>query len=91
MWSVLISSVVHYRGSLSWFTIMSSENKTIHSSPGLCAHCRHSRRIESDRGSIFFMCKLSFEDARFAKYPRLPVLACAGYQAEPPNPLTKDA
>jgi hypothetical protein len=48
--------------------------------PGLCGNCQHSRRIESDRGSIFFMCKLSFEDSRFVKYPRLPVLACSGYQ-----------
>jgi hypothetical protein len=25
------------------------------------------------------MCKLSFADSRFAKYPRLPVLVCAGH------------
>lgn len=53
---------------------------------GLCEHCRHARRIESDRGSVFLMCKLSFEDSRFAKYPRLPVLVCGGYQEEPVNP-----
>jgi hypothetical protein len=50
------------------------------SNAGLCSNCQHSRRIESDRGSIFFMCQLSFEDSRFAKYPRLPVLTCSGYQ-----------
>jgi len=49
--------------------------------PGLCRDCRYSRAIESDRGSVFFMCELSFEDPRFAKYPRLPVLACGGYQS----------
>jgi hypothetical protein len=32
------------------------------------------------------MCKLSFEDSRFVKYPRLPVLACSGYQPEKANP-----
>ena len=48
--------------------------------PGLCRDCRHSRRTESDRGSIFFMCELSFKDPQFAKYPRLPVLSCSGYQ-----------
>ena len=60
---------------------MSSENDDtpIHSNVGLCQNCRHARRIESDRGSNFLMCKLSFEDSRFAKYPRLPVLACSGY------------
>jgi hypothetical protein len=47
---------------------------------GLCADCQYARRIESDRGSVFFMCELSFQDPRFPKYPRLPVLACDGYE-----------
>jgi hypothetical protein len=47
---------------------------------GLCADCQHARRIESDRGSVFVMCELSFTDSRFPKYPRLPVLACDGYE-----------
>ena len=47
--------------------------------PGLCANCRHARIIRSDRGSVFYLCELSFTDARFPKYPRLPVLACSGY------------
>jgi len=60
---------------------MSSEtdDTPIRLDPGLCGNCRYARRIESDRGSIFFMCELSFEDSRFAKYPRLPVLVCSGY------------
>jgi len=37
------------------------------------------------------MCKLSFEDSRFAKYPRLPVLVCNGYRPESAHPLAKDA
>lgn len=49
--------------------------------PGLCRDCQHAHRIESDRGSIFFRCELSFEDASFAKYPRLPVLVCSGYRS----------
>jgi hypothetical protein len=48
--------------------------------PGLCRDCRHSRRIESDRGSVFFRCELSLQDANFPKYPRLPVTSCRGYQ-----------
>jgi hypothetical protein len=61
---------------------MSSEtdNTPIRPKPGLCESCRHARRIESDRGSIFFMCELSFEHSQFAKYPRLPVLVCSGYR-----------
>jgi hypothetical protein len=45
---------------------------------GLCADCRFMRRIESDRGSVFYLCERSATDARFAKYPRLPVLRCVG-------------
>jgi hypothetical protein len=47
--------------------------------PGLCQNCEFARRIESDRGSLFLRCELSFQDPRFAKYPRLPVLVCSGY------------
>jgi hypothetical protein len=49
---------------------------------GLCADCLHARRIESARGSRFFLCELSLTDPRFAKYPRLPVLSCSGYTAK---------
>src|SRR5438552_15059196 len=47
---------------------------------GLCAACRNMRLIKSDRGSVFYFCQLSASDARFPKYPRLPVLKCAGYE-----------
>jgi len=47
---------------------------------GLCETCKFMRRIESDRGSIFYMCLLSLTDASFPKYPRLPVLNCGGYK-----------
>ena len=47
--------------------------------PGLCRDCQYSRRIESDRGSVFFRCDLSFKDPKFPKYPRLPVINCSGY------------
>ena len=50
--------------------------------PGLCADCTHARRIESDRGSVFYMCQLALTDSRFKKYPRLPVLSCAGYESK---------
>jgi hypothetical protein len=51
-----------------------------HPNPGLCRTCQHSHPVESDRGSVFIRCELSLEDARFPKYPRLPVLACDGYR-----------
>jgi hypothetical protein len=53
--------------------------------PGLCADCTHARRIESDRGSVFYMCQLALTDSRFRKYPRLPVLSCAGYESSRPS------
>lgn len=53
---------------------------------GLCTHCVHARRIESSRGSVFFLCQLSSSDPRFPKYPRLPVLSCPGYIGSPELP-----
>jgi hypothetical protein len=58
-----------------------SSGSTIQPLPGLCQDCIHARRIESDRGSVFVMCQLALSDGRFKKYPRLPVLSCAGYEA----------
>jgi hypothetical protein len=47
---------------------------------GLCARCSHSKEIRSDRGSVFFMCLRSFSEPEYPKYPRLPVLRCAGFE-----------
>jgi hypothetical protein len=48
---------------------------------GLCATCRHRRIVHSAKGSNFTLCERSFAElARFAKYPRLPVLRCDGYE-----------
>jgi hypothetical protein len=55
------------------------ENSPAESAAGLCATCTHARRIESSRGSLFFLCQLSASDARFAKYPPLPVVSCTGH------------
>jgi len=49
-------------------------------SAGLCSSCLHAQRIESSKGSVFLLCELSKTDSRFPKYPRLPVLSCAGYK-----------
>jgi hypothetical protein len=50
---------------------------TVH--PGLCGACRNARTIENRRGSRFTLCALSSIDARFPRYPRLPVVACSGF------------
>ena len=68
----------------------------IPSTAGLCASCVHAQAVESSRGSVFVLCRLSLTpasilggpgDPRFPKYPRLPVVACAGYQddTDPPK------
>jgi len=47
---------------------------------GLCATCRHARAIKSDRGTRFLLCERSKTDARFPRYPPLPVIRCVGYE-----------
>lgn len=47
---------------------------------GLCAACRHVRLVPSARGNVFVLCGLSRVDARFARYPPLPVVRCAGHR-----------
>ena len=48
--------------------------------PGLCGSCRHGRRVVTSRGSQFWLCERSRSDAAFPRYPRLPVIACRGYE-----------
>ena len=51
---------------------------------GLCLDCANVKIVRSDRGSMFYSCRLSFTDPRFPKYPVLPVLSCGGYAKTPP-------
>ena len=47
---------------------------------GLCATCIHQKIIRSARGSTFSMCLRHKTDPAYPKYPRLPVMACAGHE-----------
>lgn len=47
---------------------------------GLCASCRHRREVRNTRGSVFHLCERSRSDPAYARYPRLPVLHCRGYE-----------
>lgn len=49
---------------------------------GLCSMCLHVSLIHSDRGGRFYQCRRSFTDSDYAKYPRLPVLSCNGFELE---------
>ncbi len=42
---------------------------------GLCDTCVHQQIVRNTRGSTFSMCK----HPELPKYPRLPVIECAGY------------
>ena len=50
---------------------------------GLCDSCRHQTLIRTTRGSTFSMCERSKTDERYPKYPRLPVVECAGWERRP--------
>jgi hypothetical protein len=51
---------------------------------GLCRTCVHAHIVHTPR-SEFWRCRLSEVDARFARYPRLPVLACQGWSRGEPQ------
>jgi hypothetical protein len=61
---------------------------------GLCESCSHAETVNNRYGSQFWLCGLSRTEPRFARYPRLPVLRCGGYEPGMPRerrvPLDSD-
>lgn len=53
---------------------------------GLCARCRHVRRIQNAKGSEFVRCGRAKHDPRLLDYPPLPVLGCPGFEPEGAQP-----
>lgn len=51
-----------------------------HARVGLCLECRFAQVVESERGSVFYLCQRSRTDPAFPKYPALPVVRCSGYE-----------
>lgn len=47
---------------------------------GLCASCVFRRDVETTRGAVFVLCRRSESDPAFPRYPRLPVVACPGWE-----------
>ena len=47
---------------------------------GLCFTCRWMRSTANRRGSVFFRCARAEDDARYVRYPPLPVLSCPGFE-----------
>ena len=56
---------------------------------GLCPGCRHVRVVRSRTNQDYYRCERSTADARYPKYPRLPVLRCDGYDPVEPPPSRK--
>jgi len=54
---------------------------------GLCADCRHSQIVKSARAT-FYLCRLSFTNPEYRKYPPLPVWRCLGHQPLAPSEVT---
>lgn len=50
---------------------------------GLCERCRNARLVDARTGSRFYLCRLASTDPVFPKYPRIPVLRCAGFVPGP--------
>lgn len=48
---------------------------------GLCGGCAHAETLDSRTGSRFLFCGQARRDPRYAKYPPVPVFACAGFTA----------
>ena len=47
---------------------------------GLCAACRFGHEQPTARGAVFWRCRRAEHDARFRRYPPLPVRECAGFE-----------
>lgn len=52
---------------------------------GLCDRCRHQRLVANTRGSTFSLCERSRSDPAYARYPRLPVERCPGFEPRSPR------
>jgi hypothetical protein len=52
---------------------------------GLCDSCRHQRLVRNTRGSQFSLCERSKHDPAYPRYPRLPVVRCAGFEKREPG------
>ena len=64
---------------------MSAGHQRLPADPiGLCRTCGNARRVQT-RAREYWMCRLATTDPRFERYPRLPVLACAGYAGGTPE------
>jgi hypothetical protein len=48
--------------------------------PGLCADCQYAKLTQTRHGPAYLRCTRAAWDAALARYPRLPVIECPGFQ-----------
>jgi propionyl-CoA synthetase len=48
--------------------------------PGLCRACMHAKLNETRRGTAYVRCMRAAWDTALARYPRLPVTQCGGFE-----------
>ena len=63
----------------------SAPNGVLDRNIGLCTLRSHGQVLTSAKGSTFYLCRLSFVDSRFARYPTLPIMSCRGYVGRTPD------
>lgn len=56
-----------------------SERPTL-TATGLCGVCRFAAVVPSARGPQYLRCGRSDSDPSYARYPRLPMRVCAGFE-----------
>jgi hypothetical protein len=56
------------------------ERRELRATGGLCPRCVHVRRIDSAKGSTFWLCQRAATDASFPRYPPQPRMECAGFE-----------
>jgi len=59
--------------------------------PGACSACKHAKLNETQRGTAYLRCTRAEWDSALARYPRLPVTECAGFERRLPPQSTTPA
>jgi hypothetical protein len=62
--------------------IAQTPSRTCPPGAGLCAGCANLKLVGSPGRTTFVLCERARTDARFVRYPRLPVLECPGFEAQ---------
>jgi O-methyltransferase involved in polyketide biosynthesis len=53
--------------------------------PGLCGACSHAKLNQTRRGTAYLRCTRAEWDSALARYPRLPVTECPGFDSTDPR------